>query len=288
MSVETAQITGQLQRRRARVAGVWLDALTEDEVIDTVRDAWVSGRGGSIVTVNVDVARAAARDPALAELIASGSLVLADGMPLVWASRAGGQVLPERVAGSSLIFTLSAEAAVAGRSVFLLGGEPGVPEKAAEALALSNAGLHIAGTASPPFGFEQTDAGLRDAVSAVVAAEPDLVFVGLGFPKQERLITLLRPALPATWFVACGAAIPMAAGVFRRASPVIQALGLEWAHRLRLEPRRLAHRYLRNDLPFALAMMTEAVIYRVRPHDHRSKSARHVLRRSGSSQKAEL
>jgi N-acetylglucosaminyldiphosphoundecaprenol N-acetyl-beta-D-mannosaminyltransferase len=258
------------RRPRVQIGDLWFDALTESEVIEVVCEAWAAGQGGSIVTVHTDMARAAAREPALTELVATGSLVVADGMPLVWAARAAGNVLPERVAGSSLIFSLSAAAAAEKRSVFLLGGADGVPEKAAQALIARAPGLRIAGTDSPPFGFDQTDEGAQQAIAAVVAAAPDLVFVGLGFPRQERLIERLRKALPSAWYVGCGGGIPMAAGVVRRASPAMQRLGLEWLHRLIMEPRRLARRYLRDDLPFALALLARSAIAgfsRRRQHD---------------------
>ena len=240
----------------------WLDALTEREVIDTVRKAWAAGRGGSIIPVNVDVARTVNRQPGLAELLNAGSLVVADGMPLLWAARAGGQALPERVTGATLLFSLSEAAAADGRSVFLLGGAAGVPEKAAEALSTRYPGLRVAGADSPPFGFDQTDDGMRRTIAAVSAAAPDLVFVGLGFPRQERLIERLRRAWPSAWYLACGGGIPMAAGVTRRASPLVQRLGLEWAHRLAIEPRRLARRYLRDDLPFAIGLLARAAMSR--------------------------
>ena len=127
--------TGQ---RRVPIENFWLDALTEREVVDTVRESWAAGQGGSVIPVNVDVARAVKRQPDLAELLTAGSIVVADGMPLLWATRAAGQVLPERVAGSALLFSLSAAAAADGRSVFLLGGAEGVPEKAAEALSATS------------------------------------------------------------------------------------------------------------------------------------------------------
>ena len=104
--------------------------------------------------------------------------------------------------------------------------------------------------------------GARQAVSAVAAAAPDLVFVDLGFPKQERLIEQLRQELPNAWCLACGGGISMAAGVTRRASSVIQQLGFEWVHRLLLEPRRLA-RYLREGLPFALALLARSAAHRL-------------------------
>ncbi|WP_197509108.1 MULTISPECIES: WecB/TagA/CpsF family glycosyltransferase [unclassified Mycobacterium] len=248
--------------RKVRVGGLWFDALTERQVVDTVRAAWAAGRGGWIVPVNVDVARAAARSPELADLVARASLVVADGMPLVWAARAQGDGLPERVAGSSLISPLCAAAAADGRSVYLLGGAEGVPERAAGALAARSGNLRVAGTCSPEFGFDKTEEGARRVVASVAAAAPDLVFVGLGFPRQERLIELLREELPGAWCLACGGGIAMAAGIVRRASPVLQRLGLEWVHRLALEPRRLARRYLRDDLPFALALVIRAVAQR--------------------------
>lgn len=249
------------ERRRVKVGKLWVDALTERQAVEAVRAAWALGRGGSIFTVNVDILRAVSRQPELAALLSGGTLVVADGMPLLWAARASGNALPERVTGASLIFSLSEAAAAEGRSVYLLGGAEGVPDRAAAALRSRWADLRVAGSDSPPFGFDQTPAGVTRTITTVAAASPDLVFVGLGFPRQERLIGQLRRVLPHTWFLACGGGIPMAAGVVQRASPAMQGAGLEWAHRLALEPRRLAGRYLRDDLPFAVALLAGSTIH---------------------------
>ncbi|MEU7532176.1 WecB/TagA/CpsF family glycosyltransferase [Saccharothrix sp. NPDC042600] len=192
-------------------------------------------------------------------LVASSEVVVADGMPVVWAGRLAGVSVPERVTGASLVFTLAEAAAGAGRSVYLLGGNPGVPEKAARVLGERFAGLKVVGTDSPPFGFDVDAELAAAAVAKVVAAQPDLVLVGLGFPKQERVIRMLRAELPRAWYLGCGAGIPMAAGEFKRASGVVQKVGAEWLHRLALEPRRLAKRYLRDDLPFAFRLLAGAV-----------------------------
>jgi N-acetylglucosaminyldiphosphoundecaprenol N-acetyl-beta-D-mannosaminyltransferase len=265
------------QRARVQVGDVWLDALTEREVINIVRDRWAAGCGGAIFTINTDILRAVAHNSALGQLVATGSLVVADGMPLVWAARLAGDALPERVTGSSLVFSLSEAAAADGRSVFLLGGADGVPVKAAEALCGRFPTLHIAGTDSPPFGFDLTEEGIRRTISTVTTAVPDLVYVGLGFPRQEQLIHLLRRALPDTWFLACGGGIPIAAGVFNRARPSMQRLGLEWVHRMVLEPHRLSGRYLRDDLPFAIGLIVRSALRRIR---------RRRQRLPGSSQSA--
>ncbi|HUR01625.1 MAG TPA: WecB/TagA/CpsF family glycosyltransferase [Nonomuraea sp.] len=216
-----------------------------------------------IVTANVDIVRAATRVPELAELVAGAELVVADGMPVVWAARLSGLRVPGRVTGSSLVFTLSEVAAREGRSVFLLGGEPGVAETAGDVLAGKYPGLRVAGVYAPPFGFERLAGGMAEIVEQVRAAAPDLVFVGLGFPKQENVITALRPELPRAWYLGCGAAIPMAAGQFRRAPDRVQRVGGEWLFRLALEPRRLVRRYLRDDLPFALRLLAGAAWHRL-------------------------
>jgi N-acetylglucosaminyldiphosphoundecaprenol N-acetyl-beta-D-mannosaminyltransferase len=241
--------------RSARVAGLDFDALPEQQVVARIVGDLAEGRGGWVVTPNIDICRQLRRDPAARDLVSGASLVVADGMPLVWASRLGGSPLPERVAGASLIFTLSAAAAAAGKSVYLLGGEPGVPARAAAALARRYPSLLVAGTCAPPFGFDRQPGQIQAIAAELAHARPDIVFVGLGFPKQEHLIAALVADLPAAWFIGCGAAIPFAAGALPRAPHWMQRLGLEWAHRLASEPRRLFRRYLVDDLPFALRLI---------------------------------
>jgi N-acetylglucosaminyldiphosphoundecaprenol N-acetyl-beta-D-mannosaminyltransferase len=252
------------ERERVVVHGVPIDPLTEDDVVGHVRSELRAGRGGWIVTPNVDHLRHASRDSGLARLIRSAELSVADGAPVVWAARLSGRPLPARVAGADLLWSLSAAAAEDGFSVYLLGGEPGVPDRAAEALQRACPGLRIAGTCSPPRGFEQDPVELQKCLDGVDAAQPDLVFVGLGFPKQENVINGFAPLLPGTWWLGCGAALPFAAGDLRRAPRWMQPLGLEWLFRLAHEPRRLFRRYLLQDAPFALVLLFGALFSRLR------------------------
>ncbi|MGY1639471.1 WecB/TagA/CpsF family glycosyltransferase [Geodermatophilus sp. SYSU D00742] len=245
------------------VGAVSVLAVTEAGVARHVADAWRRGEGGCIVTVNVDILRAVTRDARLAELVTGADIVVADGMPLVWAATMAGSPLPERVTGASLVSTLAETAAASGRSVYLIGGDPGVPQTAGHALTTRFPGLRVAGAESPPFGFEKDEQQVAGLVDRVAASGADLVLVGLGFPKQENLIARLRPALPSAWMLGCGAGIPMAAGQFRRAPELVQRIGAEWVHRLALEPRRLARRYLAHDLPFALLLLTQALAIRL-------------------------
>ncbi|WP_181779590.1 WecB/TagA/CpsF family glycosyltransferase [Pseudonocardia pini] len=246
-----------------RIAGIEVCSVTEAEVADLARRAWAQGSGCQVVTANTDILRHAARDPAAKALVDRATAVVADGMPLIWASRILGDPLPERVTGSSLIFSLSEAAAAEGRTVYVLGGAPGVPEKAAERLRERCPGLQVAGTDSPPFGFDADPAAVAAVVERVRASCADMVFVGMGFPRQEQLIERLVEAHPQAFYLGCGAAVPMAAGVVDRAPGLLQRSGLEWLYRLLREPGRLARRYLRNDLVFALGLMVSTSRIRV-------------------------
>lgn len=241
------------------VGGIAFDAMTAQQVITRVRADLVAGRGGHIVTPNVDIVRQVRQSPKFADQVSCGDLVVADGAPLVWASRLAGTRLPERVAGSDLIWDLSAAAADDGRSIYVLGGTPGGERPtsvvAAERLADTFPGLAVAGACTPPMGFESNVAYLDELAEELVEAAPDIVFVGLGFPKQERIITRLAEGLPSAWFLGCGAAVDFVAGRRRRAPVWMQRSGLEWAHRLASEPRRLFVRYVVHDAPVAAGLL---------------------------------
>jgi N-acetylglucosaminyldiphosphoundecaprenol N-acetyl-beta-D-mannosaminyltransferase len=247
-----------------RVGAVDIDLLRESEVGELMSRGWASRTGGWIVTANVDIVRAATRDPSLAELIVEADLVVADGMPVVWAARLAGAPVPERVTGAALVHSLAARAARDGRSVYLIGGDPGVPESAGRALTEASPRLRVAGTSAPEFGFDSDETAVRRVVDEIVASRPDLVLVALGFPKQERLISRLRAELPQAWYLGCGAGLAMAAGQFSRAPAAVQRVGAEWLYRLALEPRRLYRRYLRDDLPFAVRLLAGAARQRLR------------------------
>lgn len=245
------------------LGGVRLDAITQDRCIAEIFEALEQSRGGWVITPNLDHLRRARVDPDYASLLAEADLVVADGMPLIWASRVQGTPLPERVAGSSLIDPLSSAAASRGRSVFLLGGEPGTAEEASRILCERYNGLRIAGTYCPPFGFESDDEQMKLLREAVKDAQPDLVYVALGSPKQERLIRRIKDDLPQAWWLGIGISLSFVSGHVKRAPRWVQKAGLEWCHRLRQEPRRLARRYLIDGIPFAARLMTGAAWRRI-------------------------
>ena len=239
---------------------VKLHAVTESQVVAHILAELEAGRGGVVVTPNLDHLRRYCRDLSFGALIAEADLVVADGMPLVWASRLQGTPLPERVPGSNLISSLTASAARRARSVFLLGGDPGTAEGAARALNQRYSHALIAGTHFPPFGFEDSPKEMSTIIQKLTDAKPDIVFVALGSPKQEKLIARLRPILPNAWWMGVGNSFSFLAGHVRRAPLWMQRTGLEWMHRLGQEPRRLFKRYLIVGIPFAGSLLTRSLI----------------------------
>jgi N-acetylglucosaminyldiphosphoundecaprenol N-acetyl-beta-D-mannosaminyltransferase len=249
--------------RSIDIMGLELHGLSEAEVIGHALAGVSERRGGWICPVNLDVLRKTVGDPGIQALVRRADLVVGDGMPLLWASRVQGTPLEHRVAGSSLIRTLSAAAGRDGASVFLLGGDPGVADAAAVQLRRDTPRLRIAGTHCPPLGFERSSEAMQAIERALVDAHPDIVFVGLGFPKQERLILRLRRLLPAAWWVSCGISMSYVTGDVVRPPVWVQRAGLEWVCRLAQEPRRLARRYVLEGFPFLARLLAASARRRV-------------------------
>jgi N-acetylglucosaminyldiphosphoundecaprenol N-acetyl-beta-D-mannosaminyltransferase len=242
-----------------------IDRVTEAQAIATIIDALERHKGGWVITPNLHHLREFARSPELTEPFARADLVVADGFPLVLASRIVGTPLPARVAGSDLIWSLSAEAALHARSIYLLGAAPLACAAAERRMRELYPGLRIAGCQSPPVGFEDDPAEMAAIRSRLMATRPDIVFVALGFPKQERLIAGLVDLLPSTWFLGVGASLDFIGGQSSRAPSWMIRLGMEWLHRLAQEPRRLWRRYVAEGLPFAARLMAYALRRRLSP-----------------------
>jgi N-acetylglucosaminyldiphosphoundecaprenol N-acetyl-beta-D-mannosaminyltransferase len=251
--------------RRMRLMGAPMDVVTEADAVQAIVDAAQAGRGHWTITANLDHIRRYRSEATAKGLIDDADLVVADGMPLIWASRLADDPLPERVSGSSMAWSICEAARARRQSVFLLGGDPGVAERAAQVFRDRYRGLEIAGTACPPVGFEHDERELTRIQRQVVEAAPHIVFVALGFPKQDLLIRSLRSSLPGASFLGVGISLSYATGDVSRPPSWLCNLGLEWAHRLCHEPtRRLARRYLVDGLPFAVRLMVSAARHRFR------------------------
>jgi N-acetylglucosaminyldiphosphoundecaprenol N-acetyl-beta-D-mannosaminyltransferase len=242
--------------------GIPIHAITEQQCVNIITESLQKRCGGWVVTPNLDHLRRCYCDPEYARTVRKANLRVPDGMPLIWASRAQGTPLPERVTGSSLIFSLSRALGIQGGTVFLLGGEPGMAEAAAKVLKRIFPGLTISGTCCPDVGFEHNPARLWEIGSQLAELKPDVVFVGLGSPKQEHVMLDFGPLLPHSWWLGVGISFSFVCGQIRRAPPWMQRCGLEWMYRLYQEPRRLARRYLVDDFPFLFRLFRDALAKR--------------------------
>ncbi len=237
---------------------------SESELLDALFAALAAGRGGWLVTANLDFLRRADRDEKMRSLYAQADLRVADGMPLVWAAALQGTPLPERIAGSSMLTPLAARACAEKRSLYLLGGNEGAAEKTGRILVERHPGLKIAGHSSPWLPTEPDEESVRPTVAALDAVRPDIVLVALGSPKQEWLIQRLRRHLPSAWFIGVGMSFSFTTGEMPRAPRWMQETGLEWVHRLWQEPKRLGRRYLIDGAPFGVELLARSLLRRLR------------------------
>lgn len=224
--------------------------LTMHGAVDAVLSFADAPRGTChfVVTPNVDHAVMLREHAGLRAAYADASLRLIDGMPLVVLSRLFRKPIPERVAGSDLVPALFQAAVDRGRplTVYLLGAGPGVAERAKERIEQTWPQVRVVGTHSPPFGFEKDPAENKSIVAKVNAAEPDVLLVGVGAPKQELWIHAHHKELNAKVALCIGATIDFLAGEKSRAPVWMRKAGLEWAHRVASEPKRLAKRYAKD------------------------------------------
>jgi N-acetylglucosaminyldiphosphoundecaprenol N-acetyl-beta-D-mannosaminyltransferase len=229
--------------------GVSLDAVNMTEAVSRLLE-WSTADERLchyVVTPNVDHVVLLQEHAGLRAAYDDASLVVADGWPIVRASRWLGRSLPQRVAGSDLVPALFAAArGTAPLRVYLLGALPGVALRAAERIHEHWPGVRVVGCDSPPPGFEHCAETNRVILGRIASAKPDVLIVGLGAPKQELWVHAHRDRLPVKVAICAGATIDFLAGAKRRAPRWMQRWGLEWLHRVATEPRRLTRRYLRD------------------------------------------
>ena len=239
-----------------RIGSAWVHRLDQQETLDHLFGSLDVGRGGFLVTPNLHYLKEQHEHPDIAAELAEATLAVPDGTPLLWAAQLQGTPFPGRVAGSDLIYPLAERAAHAGRRVFLLGGHPAtVASDAAAELVGHNPGLKICGTYSPKVGYRDDPATLDEIESELVAADPDIVLVGLPLRETTHIALTYRDVLPNAWFVGIGVTFSFVTGDVQRAPGLVQKLGLEWVHRIVQEPRRMARRYLVDGLPFAASLL---------------------------------
>jgi N-acetylglucosaminyldiphosphoundecaprenol N-acetyl-beta-D-mannosaminyltransferase len=225
--------------------GLPLVPFTMRQTVEAVGELIERGQPSFFITANLNYAMLTDRDSELPDVNLRAAFVVADGMPLLWAAKAGGHPLPERIAGSDLIFSLAAEAAANGWRVFLIGGREGVAAEAARRLCDRYPGLTIVGIEVPPF-RQQSPAEAENMFARIRSTKPDLLIGAFSQPFGEKWLAanLSKIGVPAC--VQLGASFDFVAGRVKRCPPLIARLGLEWAFRFAVEPLRLGGRYFQN------------------------------------------
>jgi N-acetylglucosaminyldiphosphoundecaprenol N-acetyl-beta-D-mannosaminyltransferase len=259
--------TGSSHVRKRAVLGTEIAVVDYDAALDRI-DAMVEGdERGYVCTVSAHGLVEAREDVELSIALSSAEMCVPDGMPVVWALRALGEDIDDRVYGPTLMERCCERLARRGRRIWLYGGHDDEAHAALRAeLERRYPGIVIAGGWVPPF-RDLGDAELGEVAERIDADEPDVVWVGISTPRQEKLLARIRPRLYAPVLVSVGAAFDFIPGRVPQAPPWMQQRGLEWAYRLSREPARLGPRYAKINPRFA------AAVFRQVGRERRARSA---------------
>lgn len=244
-----------------RCCGVRVDALTLEEAARSVVDMARERRGAAVHLCNAYTLSLARRDPALAEVLDAGDLNLPDGAPLFEIARRLRQPRPgrdQRPRGADLLLATVDAGRGAGLRHYLYGGSQETVTALARRLVDGCPGAVIAAADAPPFRALSAREE-QEAVERIAAARPDIVWVGLGTPRQDQVVHRLGAVLDAP-VVAIGAAFDFVAGTRQQAPVWMRRAGLEWTYRLANEPRRLGRRYLVGNGVFLAGLMREGIV----------------------------
>lgn len=233
---------------RMRLMNTEIDNLTMDETLDAIDSLIKEDNCSYVVTPNVDHIVQLEKDEELKRVYENASLILTDGKPLIWISNWYKTPIKEKISGSDLFPRVCELAAKKGYTMYLLGAAEGVADKAAKNLMDKYKGLNIVGTYSPPFGFEKDKVELKKIERQIQEVHPDILIVGLGCPKQEKYMYHHCKELDVPISFGLGASIDFEAGNIKRAPRWMSEHGLEWLYRITQDSKRLAKRYLVDDM----------------------------------------
>lgn len=231
---------------RIRILNTQIDNCTMTEAAEEVMRMARRRKPSYVVTPNLDFLLNMDEDPEFDEACREADLILADGISIVLLAKLFRQPLKEKVSGSDLFPVICKMSAEEGMTVFLLGAAPGVAEKAAENLKRSFSGLKVAGTYSPPIGFEHDEEEISNIIRIVTESAPDILFIAISQMKGEKFIHKYKNDLNVPVALSIGAAVDFVAGHKKRAPRWVSRMGLEWLYRTIQEPRRIGGRVLRD------------------------------------------
>lgn len=233
---------------RIKFMNTEVDNLTMQEALGAIEQLIQQNKNAYVVTPNVDHIVQLEQDQELVEVYKNADLILTDGKPLIWISKWYKKPIKEKISGSDLFPLLCKMAAQKGYKMYFLGAGQGVALEAARRLKKRYEGLQVVGTYSPPMGFEKDKKEIEKIVAMIHQAQPHILIVGLGCPKQEKFMLKYKDVLGVPISLGLGASLDFEAGNVKRAPRWMCNCGLEWFYRLCKEPKRMFKRYIVNDL----------------------------------------
>jgi N-acetylglucosaminyldiphosphoundecaprenol N-acetyl-beta-D-mannosaminyltransferase len=242
--------TSNKQNDKVNICGISISNLNTRCVLGMIEELILGKSYSYIVTSNVDHLVKCRVDQEFRNIYYSANIVTADGMPLLWAADYLGTPLKEKISGSDLFLEICELSSHKGYKIYLLGGKPGSAKKSAERLKERYPRLNIAGVYCPDYGFEADENENKLIIDKIIRAKPDVLFVGLGAPKQEKWIYYNKDKYQVPVSIGIGATFDFVSGMVKRAPVWMQKTGLEWFWRLMMEPGRLWKRYLIDDPVF--------------------------------------
>lgn len=244
--------------KRVNVLGVGISVLNLHSALDAIAAAVRERRKGYICVTGVHGVMEAQDDPRFREILNGAFLCTPDGMPMVWAGKLAGHAEMRRVYGPDLMLEVCAWSETSGAKHFFYGGADGVADLLARKLKEKFPKLQVVGTYTPPF-RALNDAEVRSLQAQIADVQPDIFWVGLSTPKQEKFMAEFLPKLECTLMLGVGAAFDFHSGRVSQAPRWMQRSGLEWLYRLCSEPRRLWWRYFRNNPLFLLKFLGQSL-----------------------------
>lgn len=233
---------------RTKFMNTEIDNLTMQETLQEIENIIKKNKNSYVVTPDVDHIVQLETNKELRDVYANASLILTDGKPLIWISKLYGTPIKEKISGSDLFPLLCKMAAEKKYTMFFLGAAEGVAQTAANNLMDKYPGLKVVGTYSPPFGFENDKKEMDKIKSMIHKMKPDILIVGLGCPKQELFMYHHCKELNVPISFGLGASLDFEAGNVKRAPKWMAKNGFEWLYRITQDPKRMAKRYLINDM----------------------------------------
>jgi len=247
--------------KRENIIGCPFDAISFDETVECIRQSVIQEKRIQVVTANIDFVMKARRDSLFAEELTRADLVVADGVPIVWAASLLGTPIRGRVNGTDLVWSCAAVSAETGAAIAMIGGMPGVAGRAADEMRQKYPAASMFVIPTPfPLGAAES----AEIVRQVRAVNAKILLVALGAPRQERWVQANLELCQANVGIGIGSAFDIISGDKPRAPGWMKDNGLEWLYRLKQDPQRLAKRYLVEDSPFLIHLLRVVVTNRLR------------------------